>query len=157
MATDTSTHESYARDEEIKGSTDRAFGIVFVVVFLIIGLWPVMWGNAPRIWSLSIAGVLLLLALVRPTLLAPLPGAQVSPGLLAGMNRLWMKFGLLLHKITNPLIMGLVFFLAVLPTGLIMRMLGKDILRCKLDPDAKSYWIERAPPGPDPDSMPNQF
>ena len=144
MATDTSTHESYARDEEIKGSTDRAFGIVFVVVFLIIGLWPVMWGNAPRIWSLSIAGVLLLLALVRPTLLAPL-------------NKLWMKFGLLLHKITNPLIMGLVFFLAVLPTGLIMRMLGKDILRCKLDPDAKSYWIERAPPGPDPDSMPNQF
>lgn len=144
MATDTSTHESHARDEEIKGSTDRAFGIVFVVVFLIIGLWPVMWGNAPRVWSLSIAGVLLLLALIRPSILAPL-------------NRLWMKFGLLLHKITNPLIMGLVFFLAVLPTGLIMRMLGKDILRCKLDPDAKSYWIERTPPGPDPDSMPNQF
>jgi len=144
MAEKPATHESFTRDEEIKGSSDRGFGIVFVVVFLLIGLWPLTGENGPRIWSLSVAGLLLLIILIRPGLLAPL-------------NRLWMKFGLLLHKIVNPIIMGLIFFLTVLPTGLVMRALGKDLLNQRLDKDAKSYWIDRKPPGPDPDTMINQF
>ena len=66
------------------------------------------------------------------------------------LNRLWLKFGLLLHKVVNPIVMALVFFGTVLPTGLIMRVLGKDLLRLKRQPDANSYWIERRPPGPAP-------
>jgi hypothetical protein len=73
------------------------------------------------------------------------------------LNRLWLKFGLLLHKVVNPIVMGFVFFGAVLPTGLIMRALGKDLLRRKWQPDANSYWIERRPPGPAPASMRDQF
>jgi hypothetical protein len=137
-------HEPLTRDEEIKGSSDRAFGVVFTVVFAIIGLWPLIGGGNPYIWALSIAGGFLVAALVYPSILAPL-------------NRLWMKFGLLLHKITNPIIMGLVFFVTVTPIALIMRMRGKDPLNRKFDPEATSYWIERQPPGPAPDTMTQQF
>jgi len=91
-------HESFVREEDVKSSSDRSFGIVFTVVFAIIGLWPLTGGNGVRLWSLGIAGLILAAALIHPVLLAP-------------ANRLWMKFGLLLHRITNPIIMGLVFFL----------------------------------------------
>lgn len=137
-------HEPLARDEEIKGSSDRGFGIVFAVVFSIIGLWPLIGGGAPRVWALSVGGAFLAVALIYPTILGPL-------------NRLWMQFGLLLHKITNPLIMGLVFFISVTPIALIMKIMGKDPLNRKIDREAKSYWIEREPPGPPPESMTNQF
>lgn len=138
------THESFARDQQVKGSSDRSFGVVFTVVFAIIGLWPLLHGGGVRLWWLVAAGAVLAAAVLYPRLLAPL-------------NRLWMKFGLLLHRITNPIIMGVVFYLAVLPTALIMRMLGKDPLRRKLDKSATSYWIMREPPGPPPESMKNQF
>ena len=138
------THESSEREQQVKGSSDRSFGIVFTVVFAIIGLWPLIHDAAPRLWSLIAAAAILAIALI-------------CPGLLAPFNRLWLKFGLLLHKITNPIIMGFVFFLAVVPTGLIMKMLGKDPLRRKLDKEAASYWIPREPPGPPPESMKNQF
>jgi len=138
------THESFERDQPVKGSSDRSFGIVFAVVFGIVGFWPLIGGAAPRLWSLIVAAAFLGVAVVCPRLLAPL-------------NRLWLKFGLLLHKVTNPIIMGLVFFLAVVPTALIMKLLGKDPLRRKLDKQAQSYWISREPPGPPPESMKNQF
>jgi len=138
------THESFVRDEQVKGSSDRAFGFVFTAVFAIIGFVPLFHGGAIRYWSLIAAAGLLAIAVVYPRLLAPL-------------NRLWMKFGLLLHHITNPIIMGFVFYLAVVPTALIMKMLGKDSLRRKMDKDAPSYWIPRTPPGPPPESMKNQF
>ena len=137
-------HETITREEEVKGSSDRAFGVVFTVVFLIIGFWPLMGDGTPYVWALVVAGVFLAAALVYPSGLAPL-------------NRLWMRFGLLLHKVTNPLIMGLVFFVTVTPTALIMRMMGKDPLNRKIDREAKSYWIDRRPPGPSPDSIKNQF
>lgn len=137
-------HETMKRDEEVKGSSDRAFGIVFTVVFVIVGLWPLTGGGSPRIWALIVAGVFLAAALMYPTILAPL-------------NRLWTRFGLLLHKITNPIIMGLVFFVTVTPTALIMKMMGKDPLNRKIDRNAKSYWIDRQPPGPSPETMKNQF
>ena len=105
---------------------------------------PLIDGAAVRVWSLTVAAVILTIALIRPALLAP-------------FNRVWMKFGLLLHKITNPIIMGLIFFLAVTPTAVVMRAIGKDPLRRKFDKSAQSYWIERVPPGPEPESMKQQF
>jgi Saxitoxin biosynthesis operon protein SxtJ len=83
--------------------------------------------------------------------------ALLYPAALKPFNRVWLKFGLLLHKVVNPIVMALVFFGTVLPTGLIMRALGKDPLRLKWQPDANSYWIERRPPGPAPESMKDQF
>jgi hypothetical protein len=104
-------------------------------VFAVIGLWPLMGSGDVRLWALGVAGILLVVSLAQPIWLA------------AG-NRLWTRFGLLLHRITNPIIMGLVFFLAVTPTALILRMMGKDPLRRKIDRTANSYWIDREPPGP---------
>jgi saxitoxin biosynthesis operon SxtJ-like protein len=144
MTDSANTHESFARNQAVKGSSDRAFGVVFTVLFVVIGLLPLFSGGAIRVWSVAVGAAILAVALVRPSLLAP-------------FNRAWMKFGLLLHKITNPIVMGLIFFGAVTPTALIMRALGKDPLRRRFDPSAPSYWIERDPPGPEPDTMKQQF
>jgi hypothetical protein len=133
-------HESFTRTGPVRGSSDRGFGYVFAAVFAIIALWPVVHGNAVRWWSIAIAAAFLVAALAAPALLAPL-------------NRVWTKFGLLLHKVTNPVIMGLVFYGAVTPTAWVMRALGKDPLRRKIDRAATSYWILREPPGPAPDSI----
>lgn len=137
-------HENLARSEEIKTSSDRAFGLVFTVVFAIVAAWPLIGGALPRWWALAIAGLFLAASLIRPSVLAPL-------------NRLWTRFGLLLHKIVNPLVMGLMFFLMVTPMGLVMRLAGKDPMRLRRDPNAETYWIEREPPGPAPESMKQQF
>ncbi len=137
-------HEDFARDDEVKAGTERAFGIVFAVVFTLIGLFPLLDGGAVRAWSLIIAGAFLAAALVRPRLLAPL-------------NRLWFLFGKALHRVVNPLVMGLIFFVAVTPTALIMRLVGKDPLNRRFEPKARTYWIDRHPPGPEPETMKNQF
>ena len=129
---------------EIKGSSDRAFGLVFSTVFAISSLYPLLGGGSIRIWYLIVAGIFLLLALFFPSVLAP-------------ANRLWMKFGELLHRIVSPVALGIVFYAAVLPTGLILRLFGKDPLRLRLDPNAESYWIKREPPGPVAESLNNQF
>jgi hypothetical protein len=144
MKNPTGTHERLVREETVRGSSDRSFGLVFAVVFAIIGLWPLLGDRDIRIWSLAIALVFLAAAVLRPALLAPL-------------NRLWTRFGLLLHRFVNPIIMGLLFYLVVTPTGLVMRMLGKDLLRLRFDRQAKSYWIDRRPPGPAPETMKDQF
>ncbi len=136
--------EAADRDGPVKGSSDRGFGIVFTVVFVIIGLFPLLSGEGPRIWALAVAAVFLAATVIHPRVLSPL-------------NRVWTLFGLLLHKVTNPIIMGVVFFIAVTPTALIMKMRGKDPLKRKLDRQAKTYWIDRTPPGPAPDTMTNQF
>lgn len=139
-------HEDLGReDEEVKGSSDRGFGQVFAVVFALVAFWPLTGaGGSVRLWSLGLAIAFLAIAYLRPSLLAPL-------------NWVWTRFGLLLHRIVNPLVMGMLFYGTVTPMGLIMRTLGKDLLRLKRDPEAKTYWIERKPPGPAPDSMSNQF
>lgn len=138
------THEDFAREEEIKTSSERSFGFVFTTVFAIIGLFPLFHHNPVRVWSLGVAAVFLIAALAAPKILAPL-------------NRLWMKFGLLLHAIVNPVVMAFLFFSTVTPIALFLRLRGKDPLRLKLDPAARSYWIDRTPPGPPPDTMPRQF
>lgn len=79
------------------------------------------------------------------------------PRILSPLNLAWLRFGLLLHRITSPLILAMLFYLTVLPTGLVMRALGKDPLRLRFDRSARSYWIERSPPGPEPQSLRNQF
>jgi hypothetical protein len=139
-----STHESFSRDETVIGGSDRSFGIVMTVAFAVMSLlnW---WhdGHSWR-WTGGIAVVFLAAALLYPAALKPL-------------NRLWLKFGLLLHKVVTPIMIAFVFFGTVLPTGLVMRALGKDPLRLKRQPDANSYWIERRPPGPAPESMKDQF
>ena len=137
-------HESYSRDETVIGGSDRSFGIVMTVAFAVMSLLS-WWrdGHSWR-WTGGIAALFLVAALLYPAALKPL-------------NRLWLKLGLLLHKVVNPIVMALVFFGTVLPTGLIMRALGKDPLRLKRQPDANSYWIERRPPGPARESMKDQF
>lgn len=132
------------REEELKLSSERSFGIVMAAFFAIVGGFPLLYWNAPRWWSLAIAAGFAVLAFAKPSILAP-------------ANRLWMRFGLLLHTIVNPVIMALVFFVTVVPIGVAMRLMGKDLLRLRLDRETPSYWIERRPPGPAPDSMKNQF
>lgn len=144
MTKPNATHEDFSRGHEVKGSSNRSFGIVFAVVFVIVGLWPLAAGAGVRLWAVGIAGVFLALALGRPSLLAPL-------------NRVWARLGLHLGKITNPLVTGLMFYLVVTPLGIVLRVLGKDPLRLRLEPGAKSYWIERRPPGPAGDTMRHQF
>jgi hypothetical protein len=129
---------------EIKVSSDRAFGFVFCAVFALLAFYPIFFGGVIRLGFLIASGVFLLTALLIPSVLAP-------------ANRLWMKFGDFLHGIVSPLALGVVFFLTVLPIGLLMRVFGKDPLRLKIDKDAKSYWISREPPGPSAESLNNQF
>jgi hypothetical protein len=124
--------------------SERAFGVVFACVFALIGLVPWALGHGLRSWALIVAAVFLAAAYIAPRLLTPL-------------NYAWFKFGLLLHHVVNPIVMALIFYGAVLPTGLAVRAFGKDLLRLKRDPAAKSYWIERDPPGPAPESMTRQF
>jgi len=126
------------------GTSDRSFGLVFSALFAIIALHPLLGGGSIRSWSLVVAGTFLLLTLL-------------TPGVLAPVNRLWMKFGELLHRIVSPLALGIVFYFTVLPTGLILRLLGKDPLRLRFDPTVESYWIVRDPPGPAAESLNNQF
>ena len=115
--------------DEVKLSSNRSFGVVFFIVFLLIGLYPLLKGNDLRIWSLIISFIFLALGFINSKILTPL-------------NRLWFKFGLLLGKFISPLIMGIIFFFVVTPIGIIMRLLKKDLLNLKKK-DTKSYWIKR--------------
>jgi predicted membrane metal-binding protein len=118
---------------EVKMGSERSLGIVFAIVFVIIGLWPLTADGRPRFWALGIAVVFLGLGLLAPRWLAPL-------------NKVWFKFGMVLSAIVSPIVMGLLFFTAVTPMALIMRARKKDLLKCKFDPQAASYWIEREEP-----------
>lgn len=139
------THERLAADGPAARGSDRAFGLAFAAVGAIAGgLLPLAVGGEPRRWLLAAAAVLLAVALVRP-------------GLLALPHRGWRRVQLLLSRIVNPLLMALLFYGVVTPTGLVMRALGRDLLGLRPDPEAASYWIRRDPPGPDPESMAKQY
>ena len=126
--------------DDIKISSNRSFGIVFFVVFLLIALYPLINSGEIRIWSVVIASIFLVLGILNSNILLPL-------------NKLWFKFGIFLGKIISPIIMGIIFFLVVTPIGLIMRLLGKDVLNLRYN-DYKSYWIEKTGPK---SKMKNQF
>jgi hypothetical protein len=83
--------------------------------------------------------------------------ANIAPSVLAPLNRLWAKFGHLLHMVISPVLLGILFYLCISPIGFLMRLIGKDPMRRKFEPAAKSYWIVRAPPGPAPETFKNQF
>ena len=138
------THESLNPKEVPVGSSDRSFGIVFGIVFLIIALWPLFSSGGVRVWAVIACTAFFLTAFVLPGLLAPL-------------NRLWTRFGHLLHRIVSPVVLGVLFYFVVTPMGMVMRLMGKDFLRLHFDSSSRSYWIERNPPGPRPDSLNNQF
>jgi len=127
-------------EKNIKLPSNRNFGIVFFIVFLIIALWPILKQNEIRIWSLIISFIFFVLGLINSKLLTPL-------------NKLWFKFGILLGNIIAPIVMGIVFFLVVTPTGLIMRFFRKDILKLKKN-SSDSYWINKDNTN---SSMRNQF
>ena len=131
----------HSENHKIKMGSARGFGLVFFCFFLIVAAWPLFSGETPRLWALAIAFIFVALALARPAVLAPL-------------NKIWFKFGLLLGKIISPVVMSLVFFLTVLPTGIIMRLLGRDLLNRKMDRSAPTYWVKREDPV---GSMRNQF
>ena len=137
-------HEDIRREHAIVTSSDRSFGLTFAVVLAIFA--GISWWREGERWPywLGAAAAFGLLALVLPKLLAPL-------------NRAWTKLGLLLFKVVNPVVMFLLFAITIVPIGLLRRALGKDSLRLRFEPDARSYWIPREPPGPSPESMKNQF
>ena len=126
--------------DENKISSNRSFGIVFFIVFLIIALYPLLNHEPLRLWSLLISLIFLILGLLNTKILTPL-------------NKLWAKFGLLLGKIISPIIMGFIFFFIVTPIGLVMKLFRKDLLNLKYN-KKKSYWIEKNGPK---SKMKNQF
>jgi len=116
---------------EIKISSNRSFGLVFFVVFLLIAIYPLTNNEEIRIWSIIVSFIFLFLGLLKSKFLSPL-------------NILWFKFGVFLGIIVSPLIMGIIFFLVVTPIGLLMRLFGKDILHLKLNKKKSTYWIEKS-------------
>ena len=126
--------------DDVKISSNRSFGIVFFVVFLIIALFPLISDGNIRLWSLIVSLAFLALGLLNSKFLSPL-------------NKIWFKFGLFLGKIISPMVMGLIFFFVVTPIGILMRILKKDLLNLKLN-NNKSYWIEKNEPK---SKMKNQF
>ena len=137
-------HENLDKEEEIKVSSDRSFGIVFTLVFLAMGVWVVSGGQSKGWLFFVSAALFFVVAIARPSILGPL-------------NRAWAKFGLLLGQVFNPLLLGVIFFLVVTPMAVIRRLLDKDSLHLKFKSDLESYWIDRSPAGPKFGSMTKQF
>ena len=117
----------------IKISSNRNFGLVFFFIFLVVSIWPLTHNESPRIWSAIISLAFLILVLTRSILLTPL-------------NRLWTKFGIILGSIIAPIVMGVVFFLVVTPIGLVMKIIGKDLLSIKYDKKKETCWVKRDKP-----------
>jgi hypothetical protein len=138
------SHEFQSREEVLKTSSDRGFGLVFAAFCAIVAALSFYSGNHHWPWWLGTAAAFALLAYVWPDVLSPI-------------NRLWTKFGLLLFMVVSPVVLAIVFFLCIAPIGWMMRLAGKDFLRLRFEPNATTYWISREPPGPHPDSLKNQF
>jgi hypothetical protein len=139
------SHEvQHERDEAVKSSSNRSFGLVFAAFFALLAALSIWHGTARWPVWLGLACVSLVLALAAPQWLAPL-------------NWAWTKIGLLLHRIVSPVFLALLFYGCIVPVGFLMRLSGKDPLRLKYEPDVGSYWITRTPPGPAPRSFKDQF
>jgi hypothetical protein len=137
-------HEFQAREEGVKISSDRSFALVFAGLFALLGTLNLYQGGTRWYYWFPLAALFGVLA-------------YIAPGVLAPLNRLWAKFGHLLHMIISPVLLGILFYLCISPIGFLMRLTGKDPMRRKFEPAVKSYWIFRAPPGPAPETFKNQF
>jgi len=128
------------KNDNIKISTNRSFGLVFFVFFFIFSILPLFKSGDVRFWSLIISICFLILGLLNSSILTPL-------------NKTWFKFGILLGNFVSPIIMGVVFFVVVTPTSFIMKLLGKDLLNLKKN-NKKTYWIKK---NEEISKMKNQF
>ena len=128
------------RNNDIKIGSNKSFGVVFFIVFLLISLYPLIYSEEIRVWALVISLIFLILGVFNSKILSPL-------------NKVWFKFGIILGKIVSPFVMGVIFFFVVTPIGIIMRIFGKDLLNLKYNKD-ESYWIEKKGPK---SKMKNQF
>ena len=146
MAVRQALHEDLERSRarDVETGSDRSFGLMFAVVFTAIGLFPLVKGAPLQWWAVIVGGAFLLVAFAAPRILAPL-------------NRLWMRFGGLLHRIVTPVILGFVFFSTVTPIALVLRVMKKDVISLKFEPERESYWIDRESGAPEPETMKNQF
>jgi hypothetical protein len=136
--------EGHQIAEEIRPGSDRNFGLVMAAAATIFGCLPLLRAAPPHWWLLTLAVIFGAAAYVAPRALFPL-------------NYAWFRLGLLLHRVISPVVIGAIFFLCVTPIGVIMRIIGKDVLSLRRRPDLPSYWIVRDPPGPEPKSMTDQF
>ena len=125
----------------VKISSNRSFGLVFFIVFLIVALWPLKYEGDIRLWSLILSIIFIILGILNSKLLTPL-------------NKLWLKFGLFLGTIVSPVVMGIVFYVIVTPMGILMRLLGKDLLKMNKIKSASTYWSKR---DKRPETMKKQF
>jgi hypothetical protein len=137
-------HEDFSRHAEEEKSSERSFGLVFAAFCALVGVVKWHHGAPSAVTWLGVAALFLAFAYLWTTPLRPL-------------NMLWSKLGQVLFAITNPIIMAIMFFIAVMPTGLALRLLQKDLLRLRTDASTPTYWLKREPPGPDPQTMTNQF
>ena len=137
------THEHLSDDEEVVEASPRSFGFVFAVVFTIVALAPLRRGGPIRLWAAAVAAIFLIVALTRPAALGPL-------------SRVWQRIGLLLHRVVNPIVLGVLFYLAITPFGLVMRLFRAGLRRSlSFDAAAPTYWVSRS--GTPPSGMQNQF
>ncbi len=123
-------HENLSDDHVAEGPTDRSFGLVFAALFLGVGIWPLVSNHEIRWWAIGASGLLVCLALL-------------APGTLTHPNRLWMKLGLALGRVTSTIALTILFFLVVTPTGILLKLFGKDPMNLSFDTSAKTYWIPR--------------
>jgi hypothetical protein len=137
-------HELLSSEARMRISSDRVLGLVLGAFFALVTVLPMLRGGPVRRWGIAASLVCFALALAVPRILHPL-------------NVVWVRFAILLHRIISPIAMALLFFFGFAITGLVLRALGKDVLRLKTSPHQDSYWIRRDPPGPAPQSMRHQF
>jgi len=140
-------HEAFIHQNPAKGGSNRGFGLTVGGILLAIGVYRAFNSGSLNLGPVAlmvVGGALVILGLLLPASLTPL-------------NLAWTRLGLLMSKVANPVVMALIFLTTVVPIGLAMRLAGKDPLRLKSDPEAESYWIERVPPGPAPETIKNQF
>jgi hypothetical protein len=140
----TGAHENFSRQETVRRSSNRTFGLVLASFFFLVASLPLLRGHAVRWWALPLSAAFLVAGVLTPKVLGPL-------------NQVWTALGIALHKITNPVILGIFFYLVFAPFGWVLRRMGKDFLRLRPAPQAESYWIPRQPPGPASASMSKQF
>jgi hypothetical protein len=124
--------------------SNRSFGRLFIIVFAVLAALSWWRGNGAWIWLAAVSALFAVVTWLRPDWLLPL-------------NRAWMALAALLNRIVSPIVLGILFYGVVTPMGAVMRLMGKDPMRRKFDRDAASYWIDRRPPGPPPESLRDQF